>query len=304
MESLGVDVESMRTAKESGRLLDVTLRKVTPEGQAPARRVFGKLEPQRGVLLLNIADVGGKQGDTYETLKVRKLETMDFVNGFNGRRGPRYGNVTLGLEGNKLGMRVDGTNFEAKSHLLDVNKLRAVLKAEFEPFKKEFSFWSDGERVTAKYRGEKTIDSFSLSAKGLTMTYSNTRQEFATRLSTELSEKDVTDMPQILQRLQLIDEKRRLKEFIDSALMNQRDPISSIGFPWPSAKGACEANLKGEILGKTSPRPCSRNLDGQRRPRHPFSSLGTGRGSEKGDGRAFQKRLHWRVVSRRGQVVG
>ena len=281
LESLGVDVESLTKSKESDRLLDVTLRKVTPDGEGQMQRVFGKLEPQRGVLLLNIGDAGGKQGDTYEILKVKKLETVNFVNDFNAHRGRRYENVTLGLEGNKLSMRVDGKDFEAKSYSLDANKLRAFLTVEFEPFKKEFSFWFDGETFTAKYRGEKTIDSFSVSEKGLKMIYPSTGQEFATRPDTELSQKDVTEMPQILQGLQLIGENGEIEGFhrfrADESVRSYIVGRLSLA----RAQGEMQGKLERGSLGEDIAATLVTKLGWTETARHPFSSLGTGRGSEK-----------------------
>ena len=280
LESLGVDVESMRKAEESDRLLDVTLRKVSPAGDAPVRRVFGKLEPQRGVLLLNIADAGGKQGDKYEILKVKKLETMDFVNGFNARRG-QYGNVTLILEGSKLSIRVAGKNFEAKSHSLNVYELRASLRAKFDPFKKEFSFWFNGETVTAKYGGDKVIDSFSLSAKGLKMTYVGARPEFATRSITELSKKDLADTPQILSGLQLMGEKKEIEGIhpfrADESIRSYIIDRLSLAQVQGDMQGKLERGSIGEDIAAT----LLNKLGWTETARHPFSSAGIGRGSEK-----------------------
>lgn len=211
LESLGVNMESMRKAKESDRFLDVTLKKVAPDGDESTRRVFGKFEPQRSVLLLNIADVGGQQGDTYEILRAEKLTMESFVNDFNAYRGKGFGNMSLSLEGSKLVLNVDQKSFEAKSYSLDVNRLRAFLRAEFEPYKSELSFWFDGQAVSAKYDMGKPIIAFSTSAEGFEMVHPARRQDFAALQGIDVLQKDIAERLQTLQALRLIEEKQEVE---------------------------------------------------------------------------------------------
>jgi hypothetical protein len=281
LASLGVDVEAMKKANESDRLLDVTLRKVAPEKEERVRRVFGKFEPQRGVLLLNIADAGGKQGDTYEVLKANKLTKEDFVREFNAHRRKKLDNTSLSLERDKLILTVDKRSFEAKSHTLDVNQLRAFMRAEFEPYKKEFSFWFDGETVFAKYSKEKAIDAFSTSPDGLEMTYPKRVRDFAAFQPVEIPEREAKDNLQILGTMKLVEGVRE----IEGPHLFQTDESirSSIAarLQHAYAQGEMRGKLERGTIGEDIVAVVFPKLGWKETVRHPFSSGGTGGSSEK-----------------------
>ena len=281
LKSLGVDVESLKNAKESDRLLDVTLRKIAPRGDESTRRVFGKFEPQRSVLLLNIADIGGKQGDTYEILRANELTMKKFLSDFNANRGKGFGNMSLNLEGGKLVLNVDQRGFEAKSYSFDANRLRAFLRAEFGPYKKEFSFWFDGQTVFAKYAMGKPIIAFSTSEEGFEMTHPAIRQDFTALQSTGVLQKDSAERPRTLQTLKLIEDKREIEGShrfaTDEALRSSMASSLQQAYLRSEMKGKLERGDIGEDV--VSIVFSKRNW--KEIVRHPFSSIGIGRGSEK-----------------------
>ena len=125
LESLGVDVDSMKKAGAGDRLVEVTARNLSSADKTE-KTIYGRLQPTDGVLPLSVAHAGGKHGDKFELRRAREHTVSNFVDAFNTHKGEATKNVTLSLEGKKLFMEVDGRKFEAKSYEMDVWHLQVV----------------------------------------------------------------------------------------------------------------------------------------------------------------------------------
>ena len=170
LESFGVDVDSMKKADEGDRIVKVTLRNLSSEDKSE-KAVYAKLQPSEGTLPLSIHNVGAKRGDRVEVTGASKHTAKDFVDDFEKRKGEGLRNVRLSLEGEKLYLEVDGIRFEAKAYQQDASRLRRYLKVEVEPFQRDFRFWDDGEKITAKFGDSWTIQRFTANDNGLSIRY-------------------------------------------------------------------------------------------------------------------------------------
>ena len=170
LESFGVDVDSTKKADEGDRIVKVTLRNLSSADKSE-KAVYAKLQPSEGTLPLSIHNVGAKRGDKVEVTGASKHTVKDFVDDFDKRKGEELRNVRLSLEGEKLYLEVDGRRFEAKGYQQDASRLRRYLKVEVEPFQRDFRFWDDGEKITAKFGDSWTIQSFTANEKGLSIRY-------------------------------------------------------------------------------------------------------------------------------------
>lgn len=184
LESLGIDVDSMRNAPNEHRLVELTVRNLSSADKSE-KQVYGRMQPRDGALPLSIGYADGKPGDRFELVRGRRYETANFVVYFNGHRGEATKNVSLSMEGEKLFIEVDGRKFETKSYEVDVWHTRAFLKVEVEPFKREFRFWKDEGEITPKFGQSWRINSFNASDKGLGITYQMGTRSIASEIRSD-----------------------------------------------------------------------------------------------------------------------
>lgn len=160
----------MRRADAGDRVVRVTLKNLSSEDKSE-KAVYAKLQPSEGTLPLSIHNVGAKRGDRIEVTGASKNTAQDFVNDFEKRKAKELRNVKISLEGGNLRLEVDGKEFQGKSCEQDALRLMRYLKVRVEPFQRDFRFWDDGEKITAKFGDSWTIQSFSANDKGLGIRY-------------------------------------------------------------------------------------------------------------------------------------
>jgi hypothetical protein len=155
------------------------------------------------------------------------------------------------------------------------------MRAEFEPYKKEFSFWFDGETVFAKYSTDKVIDAFSTSADGLEMIHPRTIQDFEGLQTGETSPDEATDKLKALQGLRLVESN----QLIEGTHRFRTDETGRSSMAARLQEAKAQGTMKGRLergdVGEDMAVVFFQELQWKEVVRHPFSRLKTGRGSAK-----------------------
>jgi len=292
LESLGIDVDSMKNAREQDRLVELTVRNLSSDDRSE-KTVYGRVQPREGAMPLSIGNIGGRPGDTYELVRAREHMVRNFVEEFNMRAGGVTRNVRLSLEGEKAFLEVDGRKFEAKYHQLGVHHLQTFLSLEIEPFKQDIRLWIEGNRVTANFAQSSRlmnegaepepiawwIKSFATSERGLEVTFVMGSRTITTRSGREsLGEK--MSMKEISERIEVVRGDRlegshsvHIQEDLVSHLSDRilRTKVAKSSYFFE--RGGLGEDLGAAIVSKIG-------LD--EIERHPFDSIGPGSDPKKG----------------------
>jgi hypothetical protein len=293
LESLGIDVDSMKNAREQDRLVELTVRNLSSADRSE-KTIYGRVQPREGAMPLSIGNIGGRPGDTYELVRAREHMVRNFVEEFNMRAGGVTRNVRLSLEGEKAFLEVDGRKFEAKYHQLGVHHLQTFLSLEIEPFKQDIRLWIEGDRVTANFaqssrlmnEGAKPepitwwIKSFATSERGLEVTFVMGSRTITTRSGREsLGEK--MSMKEISERIEVVVRGDRLEG--SHSIDIQEDLVSHLSdrilrtkvtkSPYFFERGGLGEDLGAAIVSK---------IEFDEIERHPFDSNGPGSDPKKG----------------------
>ena len=169
LESAGIDMDGMKNAAEGDRIVELTMRNLSHEGEPP-KKLYTRVNAKEGVVVLNIGRAGAKEGDRMELVKARTLSNDSFAKEFNEHRGKETQNTRLISQGEKLEMEIDGKRFEMKGTLKTQN-LQVFMSAEMQPFKRDIRFWFDGQTITPKFGQSWRIQSFSRAEEALCLTY-------------------------------------------------------------------------------------------------------------------------------------
>jgi hypothetical protein len=222
LESAGIDMDGMKNAAEGDRIVELTIRNLSHEGE-PAKRLYTKVNANEGAVVLNIGRAGAKQGDRMELVKARALSNDGFAKEFNEHRGQELMNTRLLFQGEKLELEIDGKRFEVKA-ALKVQNLRVFMSAEMQPFKRDIRFWFDGETITPKFGQSWQIRSFSETQKGMEMTYSMGLRTITTRSETREFREGRLERSDFLGRVKPLGDIREIEGThrfeIDSDLFN------------------------------------------------------------------------------------
>ncbi len=286
LESLGIDVDSMRTAKEEDRLVELTVRNLSSSDKSE-KTIYGRVQAREGAIPLSISNIGANHGDTFELLGAREHTVRNFVEDFNKHADGVTKNVRLSLEGEKLYLDVDGKKFLAKSHSLDVHHLQTFLNLEVEPFKQDIRFWYDGERTTPKFAqpsrpmedGSKPkpiswgIRSFRASERGLEVTFVMGERIVTTRAAPE-SLKERMPMKEIEGRIKVVagdklegNHSIRIEDDVVSYINDRITRTKWLNSPYFFERGSL-----GEDIGST----VFSRLGYEEVTRHPFDPNGPG----------------------------
>lgn len=290
LESLGVDVDSMKKAGSGERLVEMTVRNLSGADRTE-RKVYGRVQPN-GALPLSIGNLGAKHGDKFEIAGAREHTVRNFVDGFNRHRGESARNVGLSFEGEKLFFQVDGKRFGAKSYKLDVHHLQTFLNLEVQPFKHDIRLWYDGDKTKANFarpsrlmqEGSKPpsvswrIRSFQVSERGLEVAFVMGDRTVTARGAPEPL-KERMSAEEISKRIKVgvgdrLEESHPIR-IEDDLVSHINDRITST--KWSNSPYFFERGSFGEDIGSAA----MSKMGWEELSRHPFDENGPGRDAHK-----------------------
>ncbi len=298
LESLGVDVGSMKSKGADDRLVEVTARNLSSADKTE-RKVYGRMQPE-GALPLSIGRAGARPGDEFELRAAKQHTVKNFVEEFNKHTGDATKNVRLSLEGERLYLEVDGKRFLAKSYRLDVHHLQTYLSVEMKPFKQDIRLWYDGERTTAKLAqssrpmedGSKPnpiswrIRSFAASERGLEVTFAMGDRTVTTRSAPDAPSERMS-MEEISQRIRVDVGDRlegshpiRIEDDLASHINDRITRTRLTNSPYYFERGSLGEDIGAAAMSK---------MGWDEVARHPFDESGPGREPSKTGSDALYK---------------
>jgi hypothetical protein len=274
LRSVGIDMDRLQGVSEQDRILELTMRNLSHEGEEP-KRFFSQLNPTEGVIL-KLGRVGAVQGDRMELVSGRPYGMQDFLKDYGSHRGKETQNVALQLEGKKLGMEVDGRRHEINEYRLGVHALRIFLKAKTQGFKYDLHFIVDANEgtVTAKTARGRTITSFaSTETRGLQVRYLPRKGDlgFEHTESRHISE-GRWERSQFLDKVSLIGESGEIE---GRHRFQPNDDLNEYMWNRIAASGGARGEIGG--LGEDLGAALVTKLGMNELESHPFDKAGPGR---------------------------
>ncbi len=164
VELAGVETRELA----SSRVVEFELKKL---GAEKSERMFGEVMPSIEHVSLNAKARGFKPGDEFQLLSARNFSARDFVDDYNRFKLGKLAITELKLHNTKLLLTVDSREFAARSFSIGTWSTEVVMRANFDPIRRDVRFWFDGERITPKFGRSWNIHSIKANKDGFNVIY-------------------------------------------------------------------------------------------------------------------------------------